>query len=185
MDNESSSAPDLNANPGATREAGENYKIKLPEPVPRKITSLADLKAICEQKFTVELSLLGSDPVQIEGRQLTPTESSTLDDMERGVIPPSVGGEKGQEARFNFNDAAYMRTKATMRLTVRALALYWAYPMFNEAKPNMSDPAMIREFVQHAGLTDMVLQVLHQALQTGGVRKIDIVNFLSAPSQPS
>ncbi len=142
---------------------------------PRKITTLDELSAIVDKPLTVEIDFLGQ-VLQIDCRRLTPAESAILSEIVDEAIPPVIKGRTMDEDRPDYDNPAFLKKKALVSLEARAMAIYWCVPMFNQAKPGLTNRSEITAFVQ-SKLNDGVLRALWQSISMPGVNRADLVNF--------
>src|SRR5580700_5874486 len=143
-------------------------------PPAKKITNILEFQEIIDEKFTTVITYQ-SKRVEMEGRRLKPFETQQLVDMMAAVLPPSVKGRTPQEDRYDYDNKEYRAKKEEARLTARAIGIYTAFPAVSAARPNLTKPEQIREFVQGM-LTDAILETLWQTVQDGGVRKAEYLS---------
>lgn len=141
------------------------------------------------EPLVVELTMAGApgEPAQavtVRGRRLKPVETKEIKLLLNSVLPPILPPEKdGEPARYDFRDRNYLARLEDARREARALALWTAYPMFEEgwragmvakwhqanptAPPMPGDPIPpeatrkeIVEFIETRDLEDDLLEAL-------------------------
>lgn len=155
-----------------------------PKAPPTVITSLAELDALCRKRSKVEFDLNGQK-CSLEVRKLTPMEESKVNEIVESVTPAVIKGKTPEEDRLDLTNAKYIKDKNDASLKARAQALYWAVPAFQEGKPGLTDPNLVRDYVQGL-LTEPILNMLWNATRESGVNLAELVNFtLSSGSRGS
>jgi hypothetical protein len=148
------------------------------EPDRQNVFSLALLQAQCEKKKAVHFTLDGL-PYSIEVRTLLPEEDAQLDQLLDSVIPPmkaATGAKPGDPMIPDIANPDYQKRKNDTYLTARALALYWAVPVFSAEKPGLKTATEITEFVQKK-LTTQLLDILFNGVRNGRIELAALVNF--------
>jgi len=101
-----------------------------------KIMSLAEAEEICRKPVEAKVKMHGRNYV-FPVRLLAEEESERLDRILKEHQPPLVDGDPDEQGNrkkvFNYADSDFQKhAKRALRVT-RALALWWACPIFREA----------------------------------------------------
>ena len=155
-----------------------------PPPPARKVVKLSDLQKMVGETFTVEIEMPMQGLVSVEGHRLSPAEVDVFQSVINEVLPPQVKGTPADKPQFNEFEPEYVKRKKKAFKLARALALYWAYPMFAGEKPGLEKHEEIYAFIQ-SRLTDSILDALLHPLNDWGLRKVALVNFISGSSPTS
>lgn len=146
-----------------------------PPPAIRKIATLDELSAILDKPMTVEIDFMGQ-VIQIDCRRLTPAESAILSEIVDEAIPPVIKGKTMDDDRPDYDNPIFLKKKAQVAIEARAMGIYWCVPMFNQAKPGLTNRVEVTNFVQ-SKLNEGVLRALWQSISMAGVNRADLVNF--------
>ncbi len=138
------------------------------------LTSLADIKKLCESRQRVEFEFNNS-PCALEVRKLTPAEDARIAAIIDSVIPAVIRGKTPEDDRLDTQNQDYIARKRDSALRARAQALYWAVPAFSTERPGMTDLNEITTYIQ-SQLTEAVLTLLWNATQQHGVDLAALVN---------
>lgn len=135
------------------------------------------MQAQCEKKKAVQFTFDGL-PYEIEVRTLLPHEDALLDQMMDSVLPPlKASGPKPGDAMIpDIGNPDYQKRKNDAYITARALALYWAVPIFSAEKPGLKNASEITDYVQ-SKLTTQLLDTLFNGVRNGRVDLAALVNF--------
>lgn len=149
---------------------------KVPGPKqPAPFSTLEEIHKTCVAMHRVDF-VLDDKPFALEVRRLSPAEDAKLDDIMASVMPPIIKGQTQEQDRVNFTDPEFTKKKNAVNLQARALALYWCVPEFRKAKPDLTDPQAITDFVQ-SQLSPAVLGILFEAVKKSGVSLAEMTNF--------
>jgi hypothetical protein len=150
-------------------------------PAIKTITKLEELQGMVNQKFFVDITLAGQDPVRVEGRRLNPAERAITRDMNDSIVPPLIKGATAKDDRNDWSEKGFILARNRMARTTRAMEVYWSYSFIQDGRPNLSKSEDIEKYVQSI-LSDAVVQALWAGVNDGGIRKVVLVNFTSAES---
>lgn len=158
--------------------------MKKKQPEYRQLKSIEDLEKACSRPVVVECVIQG-DRIRFEGRRLTPDERRRLQVLLELALPPELPPEReGGEPRYDFRDPKYLEARALNRRRARALALYWAFPIFQTETPLNED--QIVERIENSHVDDSVLELAFTLL-TQEITAVDParVGFTSGSSYPN
>ena len=135
----------------------------LPPPAPpyRTLTTLAELVAICADPVVVE-GLVGAHRIRFEGRRLTPDEHRRVRQLLEQTLPPELPPETpGGEVRYNLRAPEFLARREENRRKARALALYWAFPLFGreEVRATPRPESEVVAVVEQAAVEDSLLDL--------------------------
>lgn len=152
--------------------------VAIQEPTRQKVYTLAMLQQQCETKKEVQFTL-DNIPYAVEVRTLTPDEDAQLEQILDAVVPPMrpvPGGKAGDAPMPDIANVEYQKKKSEAGLMVRALALYWAVPIFCQEKPGLTNGTDIKNFIQ-SKLNNAILDVLFAGVRNGRIGTASLVNF--------
>jgi hypothetical protein len=152
----------------------KDKKAPPPSPTP-PVSTLAGLRAICDQVKRVEFTLDGNQ-CELPVRRMRPNEEAVISEILSLVVPKITRGKTVEEDRAEYTDPLFIKAKAAAETEARALALYWCVPAFVQDKPDLKDKKEITDYVQ-GQLNEEVLQILWRAVRNGGVSVAELVNF--------
>ena len=145
-------------------------------PVPTgPLTSLAEIQKLCSNTRDVVFELNGRE-CRLPVRQLTPAEEARVSEVINSVMPSIIKGKTPDDDRVDYTNPEFIKRKNEAAVKGRALALYWAVPAFQEARPGLTDEKQITDYIQ-GQLNETVLNLLNQAAREGGVTLAEVVNF--------
>jgi hypothetical protein len=113
----------------------ENTMERVPA-APSKMTSLAEAEEICRKPVQAKVKMHGRTYI-FPVRLLMDEESERLDRILKEHQPPLIDGDPDEQGNrkkvFNYADPDFQKhAKRALRVT-RALALWWACPIFRDA----------------------------------------------------
>lgn len=155
---------------------------EIPAPTPVRVHALEELEAICRETIPVRVKLNGK-VVEIPVRRLSPTETFQLDEKLSPVHPPLIkpDGPDGKPV-YDFTNADYLKSVAETTRLVRSIGLYWACPLFQQARPGLQDATAIHEFVM-SQLTEGLLETLWRVVTSEGASLEERINFTLPPGK--
>ena len=133
---------------------------------PQRNLSLGKVDRLCREQIKVLIPLVQGPPVEIEARRLTPAEAARVNLELRRALPKIIPGEKPGEERFGLADPEYQKNRQEALVRARALAVYLAVPMYQQARPGLENLDEIVALVQ-GKLTEEVLAMLFAAIVPG------------------
>ena len=133
---------------------------------PQGNLTLEELDRLCREQVKVLIPLVQGPPIEVEARRLTPAEAARVNLEMRRALPKIVPGDKPGEERFDLADPEYRRNQQEALVRARALAVYLAVPMYQQARPGLENLDEITAFVQ-GKLTEEVLVILCNAIIPG------------------
>lgn len=140
------------------------------EPASEVLTglNLKQLDELCRAPVRVRIPLLGTaKAVEVVARRLTPAESFQVNMELKRALPKLIPGDRPGQERFDLTDPDYTRRREEASRKARALALYRAVPIFSEAKPGLTSPEAMRDFIEQQ-LTEEILNALFAAVVPSG-----------------
>lgn len=125
---------------------------------PTRITSLGQLERIVERPVEF-VDWIWNERVLITGRLLHPEETEQLRLILNEALPPLVEKDvNGQKVREHDNsDPKFLEKLRRGERLARALACYWAFPLFAAERPGLADREEILKFVESRKLTERLL----------------------------
>jgi hypothetical protein len=119
-----------------TNETAEQVTEKPQEKQPVRVTSLAAAEEICRKPVQAKVKMHGRTYI-FPVRLLMDEESERLDRILKEHQPPLIDGDPDEQGNrkkvFNYADPDFQKhAKRALRVT-RALALWWACPIFRDA----------------------------------------------------
>jgi hypothetical protein len=149
------------------------------------LSSLADFQKLINTELEFRFKLSGQE-VSIMYRRLTPDKQEECNKIydflasdfrlqSQEVMPPKT--EKG----FDTDDPTYLAALRGKAIEARAVALYWAVPMFQDG----CDGKVRADVVKHIqGLgVDILLTSLYQKVTLGDLELVETANFTSSVAQ--
>lgn len=119
---------------GRTRTDTDGQKKEMKPPV--LVTTVDMLEQACRAPVTCDF-LFRDQPWRIEGRLLTAEERDRIDIIMNKALPDPVDPSASQaEMRYDLRSEEYLMKKAKYSAQARCLALWLAYPIFQES-PNL------------------------------------------------
>jgi len=160
----------------------KKQELKTPAPAPVRVHALEELEAICREFIPVRVKLNGK-VVEIPVRCLSPTETIQLDEKLAVVHPPLVkpDGPDGKPV-YDFTNPEYLKQVGETTRLVRSIGLYWACPLFQQARPGLQDATTIHEFVM-GQLTEGLLETLWRVVTSEGTSLEERINFTLPPGK--
>ncbi len=190
--------PPIQTMPTATapkpRRPGLGRRVIAPVPLTKykTLTSLAEFEAVCSQPIIVECVMHGKTAIRLEGKPLRPDQVKRLNLILNQAMPPELPPDPAVpdgEPRFDFRDLDYQTRKETNRRKARALALWWSFPLFSQAKAQVADTAPtedeIMDFVESRQLDDTTLDLAFAMVTRDVVGIVDPkrVGFMSGSGE--
>lgn len=94
------------------------------------VRQVAELEGLCAAPVRVEC-VVGGQAISFSGRRLTRAEQRRILELLQTALPPVLPPEPGSdEPRYDLRNPEYQQAKRAAERKARALALYWAFPLF-------------------------------------------------------
>jgi len=156
------------------------------------VTNLAQGQAACDRLIHVKVVLPGPNGIQIlliPTRLLRPDETEKLELILKEAHPPlkEVAQADGRREMQYVPDPETLEKSAHLQRVARALALWWACPIFRESDDGkkLVESGEKRDdvfaFIQ-SKFTDSILEKVYQVARAQEFQLEDRVNFTTPPA---
>lgn len=156
---------------------------------PVRISSLAQLEAICTRTVLVAVRIYDQD-VEIPVRLLLDGERVRIQEILMEAQPPVKKPEPGKAAEpaegaaaadpgaveYDVSEDYKKKLRHHLRLA-RACTLYLCCPIFSEARPGLKDRDAILEAITETKLTDQILEKIYQVALSEDQKLPELVDF--------
>lgn len=152
-----------------------------------RVATLSELEAAVNEELDLVVKLPGNRTMLVPVRRLTPAESARLFELLEESVPPvkKVSGPDGVEREeFDLANGPYRKKQRERERECRALALWWACPLFraSPAAPAGTEPgaeptaSQIVTFVE-GRLTEDILEQIYTVARALDLEVMRRVNF--------